>query len=129
MKVFAKYTQLKYLNLGNTSFDLDAFTITADDIPPSESTINYLNLSENKMKTGIILAKLKIFPDLEILHLDNNTLTTLDLGVIGRSELPKIDITFLDYNNFDENWLEQAARNVSMRVDRFSALVRLRKTI
>lgn len=36
LKTFSKYANLEYLNLKNTSFDLDAFNASTDDIQASQ---------------------------------------------------------------------------------------------
>lgn len=69
------------------------------------------------MQSGIILAKLKMFPKSEMLHLKHNSLRTIDLDAIQTGGLPKVSIIWLDGNNFDEKWLEQKAEKVLMRVE------------
>lgn len=116
LKIFSKFPNLKYLNVTNTDFDLDALDVSADEIQLSRSPITDLGLSSSKMQSGIIFAKLRIFPNLEELRIENNSLTTMDLDVLQSGTLLNLHTIWILKNNFDDQCLQQAAAKVSMRV-------------
>lgn len=108
LKTFLKYEHLEYLDIRNTGFDLDAFNISADDIRSSQSKINELNLSGCKIENGKNIVKLKIFPNLQVLRLHADSLTTMDLNVIQNGDLPKLSTIWIYGNNFDAKWTEKS---------------------
>lgn len=127
LNTFSKYEHLKKWDI-SYNFNCDAIHVTPEDISTSRSKIEHLDLSNSKIKSGIIFAKLNIFPNLKELKLNDNSLATMDFDTIKRGELSKISLISLNRNNFEENWLEQATKNTSWIIDRQYGLVILRKT-
>lgn len=81
-------------------------------------TIDDYAFAECKMRCGIIFAKINSFLNLKVLRLDYNSMTTIDLGALQTDELPHLSTSWLGENYFVEDWLHQAATNVSWTVDR-----------
>lgn len=118
LKTFSQYAHLEHLNVSNSDLDLDALQVSADEIQSSKSLINDLNLSRSKSQSGIVFAKLKIFPNLQALWLQHNSLKTIDLDVLQDGVLPKLSLIWIQGNSFDDQWLKEAAGKVSLKVNR-----------
>lgn len=119
LKKLAKMKNLRNLYMENTTFDLDTVTVSADEIASSKSKVNKLVLSHNKMRSGIIFQKLRLFPNLEELHLESNALTKMDLDVIRAEEGGFARLLFIEIggNNLDEKWLNEKMEALSMRLN------------
>lgn len=120
-----KLPNLLWVNLKSSGFNLDSAS-NCDIAAPINATENGnstvskvkgLDLSKNDMKDGVIFEKLKIFPNLEQIILKNNSLTTMDLDTIQTGIFPKLRYIDIFGNNFDQQWLVETTRNLSMTLE------------
>lgn len=118
LKRIAKLPSLYDLDLSETDFDLVAFNVSPADISAANSTLHTFYFTDNNKRIGeVIFEKLKIFPNLQTLHLENNSVKKIDLEALRSGGLSKIQIINIDGNNFDTEWLRSKAKELSMFVN------------
>lgn len=77
LKVFAKqFANLAIASLEYIDYDLDSDVVSGDEISASKSKLSSIALSGNKMRSGKIFQKLKLFPNLKYAYLKNCSLAT-----------------------------------------------------
>lgn len=124
-KKIMKLANLRELSLRNSGFSLDAENVTASDILASKSRIIELDLSACRMQSSAIFFKLKVFPNLEKVNLEDNSLTTIDLRAVRFGGLPKLHTIRIEKgNNFNETWLKETTARLSMSVINYGPDVR-----
>lgn len=113
----ARLPKLVSITLKNSGFNLDHVNISESDINSTDSNVEYLDLSSNKLENGTIFAKLKVFPKLRKIDLSNNQLRSVDLQAIRSSGLSELTLIKIAGRNLDHTWWEHTVRNLSMTMD------------
>lgn len=115
LNTLANLENLNEILLRNNDIHLN---ISTSDISTTKSMVSLVDLSGNRINNnGIIFEKLRLlFPNLQTIALANNSLSELDLGSIRTGGLSQLSTIYIGDNYFDQKWLEQATRNLSMDV-------------
>lgn len=102
---FAKLPELSALWLRDSGFDFGNRTL--DQYQPTESKVNYLDISYNHLSDPNDLQRLQIFKELKTLTLDDNEYVTLDLGNRTVHQIfPVMETLHLSRNKWNCTWLK-----------------------
>lgn len=113
---FSKFVNLRELSVKNLPFNYDNEHIKPEDIKSTKSRIIKLNLSGCRIQSGVIFSKLKLFPHLEEVYLEDIAVNTVDLEEIRMNGgLRKLHIIKLRKGNYFSNeWLQRTTAQFGM---------------
>lgn len=102
---FAKLPDLTALWLRDSGFIFDNRTL--DHYQPTESKVNYLDISYNHLSNANDLQRLRIFKELKTLTLDDNEYTDLNMQNRSVKEIfPVLEVLHLSRNKWNCTWLK-----------------------
>lgn len=102
---FAKLPELSALWLRDSGFAFDNRTL--DQYQPTESKVNYLDISYNHLSDPGDLQRLQIFKELKTLTLDDNEYIALELGNRTVHQIfPVMETLHLSRNKWNCTWLK-----------------------
>lgn len=103
---FAKLPELSALWLRDSGFTFNT-NRTLDDYQPSESKLNYLDISYNHLADSNDLQRLKIFKELKTLTLDDNEYVNFHMDNRTVQEMfPALETLHLSRNKWNCTWLK-----------------------
>lgn len=120
LKKLARMKNAKELMMGNNPLGLNSLTVTADDIAASKSNVTQLYLSYAETVNDPVFEKLQIFPNLETVSLSDFSFKNFDLATVRKGGFDKLRRIIISHDNFDREWLNATARNLSMGLERIS---------
>lgn len=113
----ARMRKLWLLDLQRSGFNLDRVDIATGEVASSKSSVKELNLAGNEMENDKVFEKLKLFPKLQNVTLNDNRLRTLDLESIRNDGLPSLVRIEVLGNDFDAKWLDKIKEIEGIVVD------------
>lgn len=116
LRKLSKLGTLDKLELSNSGINLDLLNVTTEDIAASKSKARYIYLSRDKMDSGIIFEKLRLFPNVHRVHLKSISAKRMDLEAIRTGGLTNLTEININFKEFDQEWLNESTQNLSMSV-------------
>lgn len=107
---------LTYVHLENNGIDFDLVDVTPADVAASKSPIRKLDLSGNKIASGVILQKLQLFTSLNKLFIINCSMPSLDLHISGTGRLNDLAEIYIAENPFSKGWTEKTCGGCGYRL-------------
>lgn len=125
LRKLAKLPNLELLNTSFTGLNLDLLNVSAEEIAASKSKVSLLDLTGTTVNSGIVFAKIKLFPLVELVDLTMIPLKQVDLAAIRQGGLQRLSIIRVDSTTIDSKWLEETAPKLSMQLARVDDVINI----
>lgn len=120
LKTLTTFDYLKVVYIANSPISLDALNYTFDELIESNSPVSVLSLGYNKVVNGPVFEKLRIFPNLEEVHLMDYSFKDFDLDVVRNSGLYKLREILINPKEIDDKLLKKIAQNSQMQLEKIN---------